>query len=808
MLSFAAYFQNMQLRFIHVLVFYFILTTATAQGVLNATITESGSGKPIEFAAVQIEGTALGGFTDKNGFTQIRDIPPGTYNIKISCIGFEVRAIFELEITKAKPAVIITELAPVVTELSTVEIKANPFEKKDESPVSVRTIGINEIQRYPGGNRDISKVVQTLPGVGFSTTGFRNDLFIRGGSAAENKFYIDGIEIPNINHFATQGSTGGPNGLINVDFIREVNFYSSAFPANRGNALSSVMDMRLRDGRDDRWGGTFTIGSSDFAASMESPLNKKKTATMLASVRYSYLQLLFKALKLPFLPTYTDAQIKVKWKITPKDEFVFLSLSAYDVNVLNTKIKNPDEGQIYLLNVLPEQTQLTYMVGGKYTHYFDEGYLQVFLSRNMLVNKFSKWKDNDKSQEKFTDYESTEAENKLRVEYSGRKKSLKYNAGVNYEFARYTNSSSFYDVTFSQQQLVKIDFASKFNTQKFGLFGNVSSSMFDDLVTLGLGLRFDGNNYNQNMLELWRQVSPRLSVSIKMPANFRVNANAGYYHQLPSYTVMGYRDSTSTLVNKERLTYMRNVHAVAGIEYTTPISSRISVEGFFKRYYNVPFMLDNNISIANQGGGFGVIGNGPAKSTSEGMCYGAEFLYEQKLYKGFYGIVSYTLFWSRFKDAFDKFVPSSWDTRHIISMTGGKKFKRNWEIGLRWRVQGGTPYTPYDIALSTLYSSYNPSNPGVPDYMNINSALTKWFHSADIRVTKKWYFPKWSLELYLDVQNFYLSKFPQPPTFIPVYDTDGKTPLQNPDDPSRFQYKYLSTNRAIPLPTLGVVVTY
>lgn len=791
---------------------YFLLqfifcASAYSQGVLQVKISESGSNKPIELVYVQLEGTSIGGITDEKGETEVKDIPPGTYNIKISSLGYQAKTVFELEITKGKPAVLVTELSPSTTTLKDVEINANPFVKNEESPISVRTLGINEIQRSAGGNRDISKVVQSLPGVGFSG-GFRNDLYIRGGSPAENKFYIDGIEIPNINHFATQGSSGGPNGLINVDFIREVNFYSSAFPSNRGNALSSVMDIRLRDGRDDRFGGTFTIGSSDVAISIESPLNKKKTATMLASARYSYLQLLFKALRLPFLPTYTDAQAKVKWKITPKDEFVFLFLSAYDVNVLNTKIKNPDENQQYLLGILPEQTQMTYMIGSKYTRYFENSYLQVFLSRNMLVNKFNKWKDNDKSQEKITEYGSTEAENKFRIEYKGRKGILKYDVGINYEFARYTNNSSFYDAQFTQQELVKIDFSSKFNMHKYGAFANVSSTLFKDILILGFGLRFDGNNYNKNMAELWRQASPRVSLSIKMPQNIRINMNAGYYHQLPSYTILGYQDSTKLLINKERLTYMRNVHAVAGIEYTTPINSRISVEGFYKHYYNVPFMLDNNISVANQGGGFNVVGNGPAKSTSEGRSYGAEFLFEQKLHKGFYGIVSYTLFWSQFKDAFDKYVSSSWDTRHIISMTGGKKFKRNWEIGLRYRIQGGAPYTPYDIAASTLYTRYNPSNPGILDYNNINSSRAKWFHSADIRITKKWYLTRWSFELYVDVQNFYLSKTPQAPIFSPVYDTDGKTPLQDANDPSRFQYKYIGNSRAVPLPTLGLVITY
>ncbi|MFN8299902.1 MAG: TonB-dependent receptor [Chitinophagales bacterium] len=792
-------------RSLSVLLFVAVVNLLNAQGVLKARVTESGSSRPVEFANVVLEGTTLGAVTDSAGNAEIVDIPAGTYNVKISSIGYQSKTVFEIEVTKGKPAVVNTEISPDTKQLSEIEVKASPFVRNEESPLSVRTIGTNEIQRYPGGNRDISRVIQALPGVGFSS-GFRNDILIRGGSPSENRFYIDGIEIPNINHFATQGASGGPTGLINVDFIREVNFYSGAFPANRGNALSSIMDIRLRDGRDDRWGGTLTLGSSEFAASMESPLNKKKTATMLASVRYSYLQLLFKALKLPFLPTYSDAQIKIKWKITPKDEFTFLSLSAYDINRLN-KSANSTESQRYLLQVLPEQNQLTYMVGAKYAHFFENSTLQVFLSRNMLLNTFNKWANNDKSLPKITDYRSTEAENKLRVEYTGRKKGLKYNVGINYELARYTNRSSFYTADFTSNGLTKVDFSTKYMLHKYGFFGTISQDL-GGIVELSFGLRMDGNNYNKNMAELWRQVSPRFSASVSITENLKINMNAGYYHQLPAYTLLGFKDTLDNFVNKDRLTYMRNVHGVVGIEYTTPINSRISVEGFIKRYYNVPFMLDNNISIANQGAGFGVVGNGPAKSTSEGRTYGVEFLYEQKLFKGFYGILSYTLFWSQFKDANDNYVSSTWDSRHIISLTAGKKFKRNWELGARMRVQGGSPYTPYDLAASSSIYRYNPIAPGILDYNNINSARAKWFHALDIRVTKKWYFKKWSFELYLDLQNAYLAKSPTAPVFVPVTDPATGQVQLDPSDPSKIQYKLLDTSTGTIVPTLGFVIYY
>lgn len=112
----------------------------------------------------------------------------------------------------------------------------------------MQIIGLGEIEKSPGGNRDISRIVRSYPGVSFSPIGYRNDLIVRGGSPSENRFYMDGIEIPNINHFATQGASGGPVSILNADLIREVQFYTGAFPVNKAGALSSVMDIRLRDG--------------------------------------------------------------------------------------------------------------------------------------------------------------------------------------------------------------------------------------------------------------------------------------------------------------------------------------------------------------------------------------------------------------------------------------------------------------------------------------------------------------------------------------------------------------------------------
>ncbi len=776
-----------------------VVISASAQtAVIRGTIKETLSGNPVELATVQIAGTGTGTQTDSAGNFTITGLNPGIYNINISCLGYKSKGVAEIEITNSKPGILMIELEPETSQIKAVEITSSPFTHKDESPTSVRTIGVNEIQRTPGANRDISRVIQSLPGVGFSAA-FRNDLIIRGGSPAENKFYIDDIEIPNINHFSTQGGSGGPVGLINVDFMREVNFYSSAFPADRGNMLSSAMDIRLRDGRDDRWGGAVTLGITDAALSMESPLNKKKNITVLASVRSSYYNWFFKLIQVPIFPNYNDAQVKIKWKIDKSNELEFVSLTACDIFKLNLAA-NSTALEKYDLLVTPINNQWSYTNGFKFTHLFADSYLQLVVSSNELVNQIFKYPDNNTSLPKSINYYSIESESKARLEYIARKNGWKYYAGGNFEMAYYYNSSAFTGPYFNYNYVTKL------LIPKYGAFASVSRSVANNRLLLSLGLRFDGNTYNKSMANPLLQASPRFSMAYDITPVVHWNFNTGYYHELPAYTVMGYRDSIDQLVNQNRITYMRCVHLVTGFDYNTTINSRVSVEGFFKQYFNTPYLLDDSVALANLGGTFGVVGNDPANSTSKGRAYGAEFLDQQKLYKGWYSIVAYTLFWSQFQNGGNQYVSSSWDTRHIISLTLGKKFKYNWEVGLRYRVQGGRPYTPYNIAYSSLVSVYNANPQGVLDYSQVNSLRLPWFHQLDIRVTKKWYLTRWSIELYLDIQNVYYNKEQDTPALLYLTDANGN-PLFSANHLS-YQTKLVPAYDGVLQPQLGLIFTY
>ncbi|MEM7511312.1 MAG: TonB-dependent receptor [Bacteroidota bacterium] len=788
-------------RFQFILIFCLLLSswgTAFAQnGIIKGRVYDQLTNDPLPFGSVFLQESKYGAYTDSSGSFIIQQISPGLYNLEVRYAGYKTQVEYEIQVTNSKPYVLEIGMSPEENQLDSVNIVASPFKEVEESPLSLKTIGTSEIKRYPGGNRDISKVIQALPGVASRPT-FRNDIIIRGGAPNENRFYIDGIETPNINHFATQGASGGPVGMLNVDLIGETDFYSGAFPANRGNTLSSVLEFRQREARDDRLGFTATVGATDLALTLEGPTGDN--SSFLFSARRSYLQLLFQVLGLPFLPTYNDFQYKHKFNFGERHQLTLVGLAAIDEFELNTDVDST-EAQIYQLNNIPVNSQWNYTVGASYKYFGDKGFWNVVLSRNMINFDAIKYLNNDESSTLLLDYNSQESENKLRIERTARAGKLKWNYGANYEFARYTNS------TFNRTRFGVIDFESAFNMSKYGAFAQVSQKLLEDRLILSLGARIDGNDFSSSMSNPLEQFSPRFSVSYAIAPNLKINANTGIYYQLPPYTVLGYRDSdTGELANTD-ITYIRNNQVVAGISWTTVRNTKIAIEGYFKGYQNYPFLTRDSISLANLGGDFGTIGNEPAESTSDGRAYGMELLIQQRLYKGFYGILAYTLGWSEFKDNNGEFVPSSWDNRHIVSLTAGKKFGKDWELGARWRFTSGIPFTPADVETSSLIRVWDVRQREVPDYDRLNGERLANYTQLDVRLDKKWFFKKWSLNLFLDIQNIYNSAIDGQPILDTVKDENDQ-PIVDPNDPSRYQMFFIDDELGILQPTIGIVVTY
>lgn len=805
------YNHKFQIKRALIFITLLILSTISSyaqKGIIEGVVTNPITNHPVEFASVVIYNTTIGTKTDENGKFKLTGLQTGYFRIKVSAIGFETTVTSEIFVTNSKPAFIEIEMNESTTQLEGVEVKATPFKRKDESPVSLRSLGIGEIEKSPGGNRDISKVVQTLPGVSGAAS-YRNDLVVRGGGPAENKFYLDGMEIPNINHFATQGASGGPIGIINVDFIREINFYSGAFQANRGPVLSSVLSMNQKDGNDEKMKYKATLGYSDLALSVDGPLGKN--ISMVASVRRSYLQFLFSMLELPFLPTYNDFQFKVKHKFNPHNEISFLGLGAIDQFKLNLDA-NKTESQRYILGYLPNYNQWNYTLGTVYKHYRDKSYQTFVLSRNHLNNVSFKYKDNvEVDSLKTIDYHSDEIENKFRFENNLQTSSgFKVNFGAEAEYAHYYNRT--FQKIYLTSGYTEVNYKTSIDILKWSVFGQVTKSILNDHLIVSAGLRADANNYSTEMSNMLNQISPRVSFSIPFAYKWALNFNTGRYYQLPAYTTLGFKNSAGTLINKENgIRYIGSNHFVGGLEYQPSNDSKFTIEGFYKKYNHYPFSVNDSISIASKGSDYGSTGDEEVVSTGENRAYGAEVYFRHTNLWGVNTVLSYTWVRSEAKNFEGEYIPTSWDNKHIFNITATRTFKKNWDIGFKYRFTGGAPYTPYDEEKSSYVLAWDANGRGYYDYSKFNSKRLKPESQLDIRVDKSYFYDKWTLVVYLDVKNVLGAKT-DAQDVLTNKDENGNTTIINPSAPiaeQKYQLRYLNNDgKGTRVPTLGIIVEF
>lgn len=770
-----------------------------AEYQIKGVVIDKSTRQPLEFVNVFVVGLGIGASTDANGNFLITQVPPGIYRLQASFLGYKTELTPEYRVNHVTPYVQI-ELEEENASLNEVVVTASPFQKVPESPVSLRVIGLQEIEKAPGANRDISKVVQNYPGVAFSPIGYRNDLIVRGGGPSENRFYLDGVEIPNINHFSTQGASGGPVGLIDADLIRSVKFYSGAFPADKGNALSSVLDFSLRDGDMERNSLKATLGASEVSLSSNGHIGNK--TSYLVSVRQSYLQALFKILGLPFLPAYTDASFKIKTRFDSHNELTLLGLGGIDRMKLNLGIEGEDAE--YMLSYLPEINQETYTVGGVYRHYSQRHVQSIVLSQSYLNNRNVKYRDNDESSEENLTLRlgSIEQETKLRMENTSSWSVWKVKAGFDLNYSRYKSNE--YRKVFANA-LREYDYHTDLSLWRWGMFASVDYAAPDKSFTASMGVRTDGNNYSDKMKELWRQLSPRLSVSYRLIEGLTLSGHVGLYYQLPSYTALGFKGEEGEYVNRH-LDYISVSQESLGLSWTPNENMELSVEGFYKLYGHMPFSLSDQIPLSCKGNDYGTIGNEALSSEAKGRSYGVELMFKWLLTQKLNLSSSLTIFKSEFKDGEQgSYVPSAWDNRFILNMSGTYNFPKHWSLGAKVSCIGGSPYTPYDVEKSSLVEAWNVQGRAYYDYSRYNQERLPVFGQLDVRVDKTFYLKKCMLGFYLDIQNITASKLRQPDALM----STGQ--IENPSAPlseQRYVMKSIRQESGTLLPTLGITFEY
>ena len=753
-----------------------LTTTAQNNGRLSGVVVDKLTQKILPNVSVSIEGIAKGAIADTNGIFRITGIPLKTYNIIFSLVGYKKQILFNVVINAGNENNFNIELEQSGGALTEVLVKTNKRTARAatlETPLSVQRLTTEEIKSNPGGNFDISKVIQSLPGVGGGAGGggFRNDIIIRGGAPSENVFYLDGIEMPVINHFQTQGSAGGPQGILNVSFIEDVKLSSSAFDARYDNALSSVFQFKQKTGNINKLQGNIRLSATELSGTLEGPLSKDKKTTFLASIRRSYLQLLFTAIDLPIRPSYWDFQTKITRQIDKKTTLSFIGIGAID-DFRFAAIKKATPEKLYILNSNAFIKQWTYTAGLSLKRLVKNGFVNIALSRNTFDNDVNQYEDNTTQIEaqKTLTYRSRETENKLRVDINKNINDWKIAYGTVAQVSEYDTKTfavirrelkdGFGNII---QNAVTVNFTSPLNSfLRYGAFAQVSKRFFNSRLGISAGLRSDMNTFTTTGNNGLKTLSPRISASYILADKWTANASIGRYFKIAPYTILGFANNANNLVNKNSL-YQRSDHYVAGIEYLPNDGLRFTAEGFYKDYANVPVSISKGISLANLGGDFNVLGNEAVVTNGKGRAYGFEFFAQKKLTNKFFGILSYTFYRSEYAGLDNKLIASAWDNRHLLTVTWGYKFPRNIELGLKFRYQGGALYSPFDDVASK--ANYLSLGQGIVDYARLNTRRLGGFNSGDVRIDKKWNFKKMTIDLFLDVTNWYIAKNPAIPTY-------------------------------------------
>ena len=712
-----------------------ITIAQSAVGEIYGRIVDAASKQPLVGANVVILGTTLGAATDLNGNFQIKGVDPNTYQLRASSIGYNSITKTDIVVNSSRPVQVDFELSEQVLQLESVTVQADYFSRIPSEVTSVKNFSYEEIRRAPGGFEDVVRALSILPGVAQAEAG-RNDLVVRGGAPSENLYIVDGIEVPNINHFGTQGASGGALSYINLDYIKETSFSTGGFSAKYGDKLSSVLSIDLRNGRNDRLGGKATISASQFGLNVEGPLSEK--SDFIFSARRSYLDLIFKAAGFGFVPEYYDVLSKFNFKIDNNNSLNFLYIGAFD----NVRYFNETSEQRYDNSRILGSDQIQYFTGLTWRRIFNSGFFDLTLGRNFTdFNTIQR----DSLLVPIFQNKSLEAENSLKGDIVYKLSSVsELNLGFNLKTIKFkgdillpTFRTSFGD------SLPYTSLNTKSNFTKSSAYVLYHQHLFDRLYA-----NFSGRVDYFDALKTKFYFSPRFSASYMLNELTNINFSTGIYYQSPSYIWLIADASNRKLKN------IRTEQYILGFDHRLQEDILLKVEGFLKRYSNYPTSLIRPyLVLANSGAGFGGSDNNfssfglePLVSSGKGLSRGIELSVQKKLSDiPYYGLLSLTYGKSTFTalDGIERL--GSYDQTLIFNLSGGYKFNEKWEASLKFRYATGMPFTPFNSDGSQSIGLYNTDR-------------LKPSHSLDIRIDRRWFFNRWTLITYLDLQNIYNRK--------------------------------------------------
>ncbi len=721
-----------------ILIFFTIHSVLISENSLvsiSGTITSSSTKSPLPGITARIIGTDLGAISRSDGRFEIKNVPPGIYAIQFTGIGYERYVEPNVSITSGKPVTLKIEMVEKIIELKGAEIRASYFQKRIESVASTQTLNSQDIRRAPGVQEDVIRATALLPGVGVTQAG-RNDLIVRGGAPYENLFIVDGIEVPNINHFGSQGASGGPLSIINIDFVRSVDFSAGGFNAKYGDKLSSLTNITLRNGSDQRIGGEVNLSATGFGAILEGPIDNN--SNFLFSARRSYLDLIFKAAGFGFIPEYWDFQGKLNYKIDQKNTLSFLTIGALNSVSLN----NNDEDKRYGNSRVAIPNQQQYFSGLNWQTLFKNGFANFSIARTFT--NFDTYQNDSLLNPIFMN-KSKEGEITIKAEFD-----LQLNPKTQLSFGNQLKFASLLDYNIKIPGFIRTDANSApqeltidttFKAIRNGIYGTITTSI--DNFKFTIGSRLDYYNFTSDKLYL----SPRISGIYQINPVSGIQLSYGRFYQPPSFVwLVGGQTELLNALNSDII--------ILGYQHTPLEEVKVQVELYYKFYNKYPGRIFRPQSVLAPSGFDDIttdipFGLEPLSMEATGFSRGIEIFIQKKLSEiPLYGLLSLTLSQSRFKslDGVERIAP--FDTPFIFNIAVGYRFDQEWELSSKFRISSGLPTTPF-----------KDDNSGKLDYTKYNEGdRLPLFHQLDIRLDKRWNLSSFGLITYIDIQNLYARK--------------------------------------------------
>jgi outer membrane receptor for ferrienterochelin and colicin len=702
------------------------------KGVIRGKVIDEETHSPVEGAIIELLGTSDKSNTNSMGEFVFEGLEFDSYQIKVTSIGYNPQIKSDLILYASKPLNLIIVLSPQGITTEQIDVEASFFQQSSDVNISSLNLDYEEIRRAPGATEDISRMLQSAPGVAIGNDQ-RNDIIIRGGSPSENLILIDGIEVPNINHFGTDGSTSGAIGFINNKFILETDLLTGGFPSLYGDKLSGVVDISFREGSKKNFFSDVNLSIAGFGGIFEGPITKK--GSYLFSVRRSYLELIKSSIRLTTVPNYWDFNLKANYDLSATDKIKVIGLLGLDkIDFSGESAQNNPYG-----NSLDNQNTLA--TGINYTKLFSNGYLETVLSA-AYTDSFIKQIDSRTADPIFI-YNSSNNEVILKSNLNYvLSKSITLNGGIGAKFAA-INSDTYLRGNTNAAGYVydTINAVAKFDTYKFFSHVNFTAKFFNDKLTVNAGARVDYFDY----IRLKTYFSPRAGASLKLTPVTQINFATGIYYQSPEYIWL------SSDPRNRNLNSISSTHFITGVEHYFAVDLKATIEVYYKEYKDYAVWKDIPTYILIDGGtDFGPNIVGEAVSAGKGIVKGVDITLQKKLSgSGLYGLLNYSYIHSEFSAIEGGIKPGAFDPGHQITLIAGFQFKNGWLIGGKLKYSGGRPYTPIDEEASLAV------NRAVYATNDFNSSRYPYYMRVDLRLDKKFDFSKASLVAYLELQNVF-----------------------------------------------------